>query len=141
MIRAAITVDAIAHQKAEEVIDQAQTGPEVLGLLKSANDLQEAILKATDTTGLSERELSALRYLAMARALTTLGQFCEEAAAWNVRDAREVGATWQLVALATGYSAPSSAAQRFDPVQRDKVREANRKAHARRVEERQRDQA
>ena len=101
----------------------------VSGLFTTANTIQQEALSTIDTSDLDSEDQTTLSLLTMAATLQSLKDFCDQSTWWNIRDARKHGATWQAVALATGYSSPSAAAQRFDPKQRKAVQAANRRAN------------
>lgn len=79
----------------------------------------EAILAELDVAD------ETARLVATAAVLDAIAEVCRERAEASVCLARESGATWNEVAIGTGYSSPGSAAQRFDAGHRERQREAS----------------
>ena len=121
-----------AHAIAKQVLFAGQDSNVPTGPTINPNVIQEELLKGAPLNELTEDQRDAVSSIAMAITLDQLADFCKQFAENAIKDARNAGATWNDIALGTGYSSPAAASQRFDPRLKQKQREASARRDAKR---------
>ena len=121
------------HELFDEQFEKDQQGRgredgEVVGLPAWINALADQLIEETDHPewdGTKEDRLK-LRWLAMAAVLGEMERFARREGDISVAGARELGATWEEVAVATGYSNGVSARRRYVADQRERAARGDR---------------
>lgn len=101
---------------------------EVVGLPAWINALADQLIEETDHPewdGTKEDRLK-LSWLAMAAVLGEMERFARREGDISVAGARDLGATWDEVAAATGYSSGVSASRRYTAGQRERAAQIQR---------------
>ena len=101
---------------------------EIEGLPAWINRLSERLIEETDHPEWDETENDRLKlsWLSMAAVLGEMERFARREGDISVAGARERGATWEEVAVATGYSNGVSASRRYAADQRERAAENQR---------------
>ena len=121
------------HELFDEQFEKDQQGRgredgEVVGLPAWINALADQLIEETDHPewdGTKEDRLK-LSWLAMAAVLGEMERFARREGDISVAGARDLGATWDEVAAATGYSSGVSASRRYTAGQRERAAQIQR---------------
>lgn len=115
--------------------DQVTSDPRIMEWIDS---LAERLINETDHPEWDEtdEDRDRLMWLAMAAVLGEMERFARREGDISVAGARELGATWDDVAVTTGYSNGVSASRRYTAGQRERAAHGERLRRKRMKEER-----
>ena len=117
----------IVRELFEAQFDEDREG-EIKGLPAWINRLSERLIEETDHPEWDQTENDRLKlsWLSMAAVLGEMERFARREGDISVAGARELGATWDDVAVTTGYSNGVSASRRYTAGQRERAAHGER---------------